>query len=311
MVRRALAIVVVSRALSIKHIIVLMIGLAAIANSTAVAADSVWKAESAEAAEEQLHKMRAAAGTLGRFEAEFLRSEIDFAGQKDERWRLRVYVEPAGFLIESLPCDVARMTARRGKSGRPCELSAAPPETWLCVDGTCTRFNETERTYGTVDVRPGHFFQALREAPRQMLPPWLDPKIDWKDLKSRYRVQQARSTATEFLVELVLEEKGKGAELSSDNRLNCSHMLLIDRRTGLPKKWRLTGFPCDRVLVYTRFDLNPPKRELKVSRPGFHEVPSIVQTGPGKNNRAEADPEPFRTLQFVACCFRVMTWCPF
>jgi hypothetical protein len=287
-----------------------MIGLAAIANSIVVAGDPAGKSESAEAAQEQLRKMRAAAGTLSRFEAEFFMSEVDTAWQKDERSRSRVYADAgSGYLIESLPCVTAHMTARRADFGQPCEMSAAPPRTWLCVDGTCTCFNDDERTYATFDVRPKHFWHFLAEAPRQMLPPWFDPQVDWKDLESRYRVKRASSTTTEFFVELARDEKEKAAELSEDNRLNGSHMLVIDRRTCLPKKWRMSGFPRDLILVYTRFDLKPPKRELKVSRSGYHAGPKVVRSAP-RSNASPDDAGPFQTLQFIAACIRFMTCCP-
>jgi hypothetical protein len=292
----------------------LLVALVAVGNSTLCADDSACKEESAEAAERQLEEARSAVGQLRRFEVHCLVSNVDDTFANDERWRFHVYAEePAGYLAEFRPIEIKHMTARRTASGRPCELSAKKPETWLCVNATCTVLNEAERTYDTMDVGPKRWLAPLRMAHHQVIPRWLDPTVDWENLKSRYRIKRAKSTETEFFVELVLQPLRKTAKERQilDLRLDASHELIIDRRTRLPKRWRMITPTADRIMIYERFDINPAKRDLKVQLTGYQDIQKVIRA----TRRTAADEkdnnEPFRTLGFLAFTFRVLTWCPF
>jgi hypothetical protein len=274
-----------------------------------------WKDESPEAAERQLEKMRSAASKLDRFEVECLISQVDNTFAKDERWRLRAYAEEGtGFRAEMRPVDLKHMTARQSKSGGRCELSTKAAETWVCKGETCTVFNETERTYDAMSVGQMSWLAPIKSLPHQFIPPWLDPLVDWKNLKSRYRIERASSTDTEFLVEFSRHTRPqeRGFRRIVDERLEAIHELIIDRRTGLPKRWRMIGCSGtqDRIAIYERIDLHPAKRDLKVVLTGYQDARKIAQAAAKNQPPSKDDGEPLRTIQFAACCFRVLTWCP-
>ena len=173
-----------------------------------LASETVWKVETPEAAERQLEKMRTAAGTFDRFEIDCLISDLDNTFAKDERSRRHVYAEEGtGFRWEIRPVEIKGKTARRTVSGGRCELSTQESETWVCTGDVCTILHETQRTYGTKNVGPKSWFGPVKTAPHQFVPPWFDPFVDWQELKSRYKIERAKSTETEFLIELSLRPR--------------------------------------------------------------------------------------------------------
>jgi hypothetical protein len=304
MLRRALAIVAVA---------VGLVGFACAADGAG--SESVWKEESPEAAEQQLEKMRTAAGKLDRFECDCLVSDLDNTFSEDKRRHFHLYADDSdGFRWEMRPVDLKLMTGRRTASGGPSKLSVQKPYTWVCKGDTCTMFSETQRTYGTMNVGPKSWFAALKTAPHQLLPPWLDPSVDWKGLRSLYKIKRAKSTASEFLVEFSpparKQVRGYGANL--DERLESIHSLIIDRRTNLPKQWKMinSSGTQDRFTIFERIDLKPPKRELKVVLTGYQDERQVAAAAQPNQPPAKDDGEPFQTIQFAACCFRVLTWCP-
>jgi hypothetical protein len=262
----------------LKVSLALSIAVATIWPLTLVAADETsWHDESAENAEHQLEQARAAVGELCRFELDFLESQLDTAFATEYRCRRRLYCEEsAGCLLECRPVDISHRTSRgRPRFNTPYSLSTRKSETWLCAKGTLTVIDEAQRSYQTENIRPNSWWAPWLSTAtaHQFIPPWLDPQVDWQDLKTHYRIARARSTPTEFLVDLAPLKEFESTPATDDERFHGSHhQLLLDRRTSLPKRWTLTRRDCnrDRLIVYTRFDVNPPHRELTISLTGYH-----------------------------------------
>jgi hypothetical protein len=298
-----------------KSLIAIILTISSLAATTASAGEEGWKDESPEAAERQLEKMRAAAGTLDRFEIDCLISDLDNTFAKDERSRLHVYAEEGtGFRREIRAVEIKGKTARRTTSGGRGELSTPEPETWVCTGDACTILHETQRTYGTMNVGPKSWLSPVKVS-HQLIPPWFDPSVDWKNLKSRYKIERAKSTETEFLIELSLRPRKEvpGFRRNIEERLEATHALVIDRRTGFPKQWRMINSfgTRDRIAIFERIDLHPAKRDLKVVLTGYQDAQKIAEAAETNKPPTKDDGEPLRTIQFVACCFRVLTWCPF
>jgi hypothetical protein len=89
-----------------------------------------------------------------------------------------------------------------------------------------------------------------------------------------------------------------------DDRLDARQTLSIDRQTLRPKKWWMV-FPQqnrERIFVYKRFDLNPPRRELKVDLTGYKEA---TKTPPPTSEPETKSALNMQTLELGA---RVL-WC--
>ncbi len=242
-----------------------------------------WKDESPEAAERQLEKMRSAASKLDRFEVECLISQVDNTFAKDERWRLRVYAEEGtGFRVEMRSVDLKHMTARETTSGGRCELSTKDSETWVCKGDTCTAFREIDRTYDVGSVRQMSWLAPIKSLPRQFIPPWLDPSVDWTELKSRYKIKQARSNESEFVIEFSKRPRPKDRDFRRvyEERVEATrHALFIDRRTNLPKRWEMVSASGTqhRIMIFERIDLHPAKRELTVVLDGYQDAKKLAR----------------------------------
>jgi hypothetical protein len=191
-------------------------------------------------------------------------------------------------------------------------LTTKKPETWVCKGDTLTAFDETERTYQTMKVKPKSWFAPDKTASHQFLPPWLDPSVEWKELRSRYTIKRAMSTDSEFLVEfsLVPRRKVYGFRGNLDERLESTHGLIIDRRTNLPKQWRMVSDAGthDRIAIYERIDLKPAKRDLQVVLTGYQDSVKVARAAQEHEPPAKDDGGPIQTIRFVGCCFRVLMW---
>jgi hypothetical protein len=291
----------------------LLVALTAVSSPGLLAGETDWKDETPEAAERQLENMRAAAGKLDRFEINCLVSDLDLPWARDERWHLHLYAdETDGYRCEIRPVDLKHRTARRTTSGGPCKLTTKNPETWVCKGDTCTGFDETLRTYTTAKVGPKSWLAWLKSSPHQFLPPWLDSSVDWKGLKSRYKIKRAMSTDSEFFVEFSLKPRKEvdGFRTIKDERLESTHGLIIDRRTKLPKQWRMVDDAGvhDRIVLFERIDPKPAKRELKVDLTGYQDAQKVAAAAQQNQPPAKDDGGPFQTIRFVACCFRVLLW---
>jgi hypothetical protein len=175
-----------------------------------------------------------------------------------------------------------------------------------------TEFSETERTYATHDVGPKSWLASLKNLPHECLPPWLDPSVDWKDLRSRYKIKRAMSSDSEFLVEFSLlpRKKVHGFRRNVDERLESTHELIIDRRTNLPKRWKMVNEAGtqDRIATFERIDLKPAKRELKVELTGYQDAQKVAEAAQRNQPPAKDNGGPLRTIQLVASCVRVLLW---
>jgi hypothetical protein len=246
-----------------------------------------WKPETEQAALTILRQARERAGELFRFDVEYLRSCVDDQFGTEERSRVRTYCEdPLGYIIEIRAIDDAHMkSARRSKSGEPYKLKKGKLETWASDSGSLTVLDEERRTYTVAKVssRDGMFgFLADSAIAHQAIPPWLDPTLDWDDLKSRFRIIRAESTPTRFSIEFAIKERAGASMMwiwrDCDPRLESNQVLIIDRKTLLPKWWRIrTSDTSDQTFVFTRFDVDPPRRELQVSVNGY-KLWSLPQT---------------------------------
>ena len=120
------------------------------------------------------------------------------------------------------------------------------------------------------------------------------------------------STDSEFLVEFspVPRKKVHGFRRKVDERLESTHRLIIDRRTNLPKQWRMVSDAGthDRIAIYERIDLKPAKRDLQVVLTGYQDSVKVARAAQEHQPPAKDDGGPFQTIRFVACCFRVLLW---
>jgi hypothetical protein len=86
-----------------------------------------------------------------------------------------------------------------------------------------------------------------------------------------------------------------------DPRLESNQVLIIDRKTLLPKWWRIrTSETSDQTLVFTRFDVDPPRRELQVAVNGY-KLWSLPQTN-------EPAQEPLIDGDSLQMAGRVLLW---
>jgi hypothetical protein len=290
----------------LKAVIVLSVAATAVQSGNGSAADDTsWKREPIEAAERQLEKVRDAAGKLGRFEADFSMTNDDNAMAVETLRRGHAYVEnAAGYLLEFRRVDISRMTSRRKAGGVEYALSSIHPETWLYTNGVCTVLDEEHRTYQTAKIGPKDGSPFV-PSPYQFIPPWIDPTIDWKELKSRYRIEQSYSNRTELVIGLVPQKDISLGRPNGDDRLEARHYLLIDRQTCLPKKWKMSVRSRDRVITYTRLDVNPAKRELKVDLTGYQDANKVAETPAPPVKEVKKDPA---TTDLLALGFRILLW---
>lgn len=235
-----------------------------------------WRKESDEAAELLLRKGRAATGELCRFEISCLVRRTDSIFGTETRRIEHVYFEaPFDAFIESRPFDRNDIPCSRDEHGRRLELRATKAETRHWSRGSYTVVDEESRTYSTDEMDPAIIdrsrqpsFLELLFDPRVMcsrwVPPWLDPDVAPSELQSRYRVAEAASRSEQFSIRLTLRNPKAWPTANLDDRLEGDHTLILDPRTGLPKKWNMRSRHTDQTVLYTRFDLNPPHRKLAI-----------------------------------------------
>lgn len=195
---------------------------------------------------------------------------------------------------------------RKSKSGESCVPHQGRCETWVNHNGRLIILNEEDRTYDSANVplTGGAFGVAL--ARYAAIPPWLDPSVDWDNLKSQFRIKSAYSTPSLFCINFVLKEPATqplGFYLSwdVDARLESNQMLMLDRKSLLPKKWQFESpAKIDTLLVYTHFDVDPPRRELQVPLNGYKPRSLPKTTEPAQKPLINGD-----SLQLTG---RVLLW---
>jgi hypothetical protein len=276
-------------------------GLAAIiaAAARARAGDAPQPQSSSDAAAEQiLRQAREVVGKLvagaRRLEIDCEHCDVDHRFKLEERYRGTFYLErQVGCLMEIQPLDLTGQTSRvRTTSGRPYGLASRPAETTLCGDGSPTVINPQSHTYEilkadyvTYEIIKGDSvsYETLKVDPGRQLKGGSQPadfsaavlpyplRLDasWNTLHSDYRIQQCPSTPTTVCIALSRRSVNAGY----DKLHHEHHEIVLDRRTLLPKSWRLIYSDWDRLTTYNRFDLNPATRDLKVPPAGYREAP--------------------------------------
>jgi hypothetical protein len=283
--------------------------LAAILPAALLAADDAdWKPESEEAAVKILENGRKSLGELCRFEIECLGNNVDKSFEVEERTRLWIYCEESvGYTFTVSPLEPALMqTSRRSLDGRPYLVRSDCSKTWLMADGLCTVVDENRRTYEVVKADPNNWIlgsMMSTDALHRFIPPWLDSNVDWGDLKARFQIQRARSTATIFFVEFTPLVERPEWRSGDDDRLRGHHRISIDRKTLRPTKWWTqdeSGH--EQTFVYTRFDANAPRRELKISLAGYKDVNTLPKPSP------KEDPKPAINTASLEVGARILFW---
>jgi hypothetical protein len=103
--------------------------------------------QSDPAAERTLRHAREALAKIDRVQIDCQWSELDNYHQTEVCYRTHFYMQnPAGYLFEIRPVDLAAKTARSSTtSGRPFRLKSRPPETLLYANGVLTEINDRNR----------------------------------------------------------------------------------------------------------------------------------------------------------------------
>jgi hypothetical protein len=270
--------------------------------------DTDWKPESEESALQFLEQGRRKLGKLCRFEIECLRNNVG-AGHEVEEWaRLHVYCEESiGYLCEVRAIDPRFMqTSRQTCDGRPYPVRSERSETWLLANGHLTFLDEVRRTFMVTPAdRDIIFLGSLvsTDLPHGFIPPWFDPSVDWNELKARFRIDRAQSTVKRFYVEFVPLVRNSALGIGDDERLKGHQRIYVDRKSLRPTKWfKKDEFGSEQTLVYTRFDANPPRRELKVSLAGYKDVNTLPKPSP------KEDPKPAINTESLEIGARILFW---
>ncbi|HXY34969.1 MAG TPA: hypothetical protein VEI07_12130 [Planctomycetaceae bacterium] len=218
-------------------------------------------------AERILRQARGVLAGAGRLELDCEYSQVEHESQTEDLYRVIFYLEnPTGYLHEIRPIDVRGRTSRaREKSGRPYRLASRPGEATLYAKGVVTSLNHQFRTYEiSKEETEGELKQLSRPANFSTLfIPWgMHWFFDWDQLRAEYSIQLGPSTPTTVGIVLSLRPQRAGFDL--DKLQPERHEIVLDRRTLLPKSWRVTRGGSDNLITYHRFDLNPAARPLKV-----------------------------------------------
>jgi hypothetical protein len=291
-----------------------------------VAAEADWKPESEQAATEILKKGREAAGKLKRFEVEYLECNRDTTFETEEQSRVRAYFEQSvGFILERHAIDSDSLkTSRRRADGQLYPVRSKSPETWLMIDELCTVVDESARTYEVLHVRPGQWMLGglLNRLPHYAVPPWFDQSVLWSELKTRFVIERAQSTATEFSIDFAPRAENPGARTGwqldwglawpmADDHLSGHQTVVIDRKTLLPKRWSISTLRRigEQSFIYTRFDIRPPRREFKLALAGYQDLSltsPYIETG--ELDSLAKEPEPKSDLSALELGARIL-WC--
>jgi hypothetical protein len=263
---------------------VLLLGLIGVSFARVPADDEAKrKPESEEAALKFLEEARQSIGATRRFDIECVQSIADEKSVVQDCTHIRAYFEESvGFLVQCRPIE-----QQIGIAGHS--------ERWLLSGGVVTVIDDTRKTYRSVKVEgDANFSDWPFLSPHQIIPPWLDPSVDGTLLRSRYRIESARSTQSEFSIELVPRKSPLPWRLFGDGRLFAKkHQLWIDRKTHRPTKWQMMSAQDQEfTYCYTRLELNPPRREFKVSLAGYEDEsprpPVVTQSAPEQPTTMDA-----------------------
>jgi hypothetical protein len=250
---------------------------AATAGTTLFAADAPAAPQPNDPRAEQiLRQARDAIGKARRLEIEHIWSYVNGHIETEERGRETLYFEKSGgYLFEIQPVDVAGQASRAlTQSGRAFRLRSSTRNTTkqICVNGSVTFLDDvshtcqTERLVGDDDFTK---FYKPEDFIGRYIPPGLNWATGWNDVRSRYRIEHCASTPTTVCIALILRPDSPDYDRSEPER----HEIVFDRRTLLPRTWRKIRGDLDSLKTYSRFELNPAPRDLKVPPAGYREAP--------------------------------------
>jgi hypothetical protein len=226
-------------------------------------------------AEQILRQARDAIGKARRLEIADNWSDVNGHLETEERGREKIYFEkPGGYLFENHPVDVARQTSRAlTQSGRAFRLRSSTSDIkQLYTKGSVTFLDDARHSCQTINLGLGDnddFAKIYKpdDFIGMFIPPGLYWAIDWNDVRSRYRIEQRASTPTTICIGLILRPDSPGYDRSEPER----HEIVLDRRTLLPQSWRKVRGDLDSLKTYSRFELDPAPRDLKVPPTGYQE----------------------------------------
>lgn len=261
-----------------RGVLVATLGLiaAATAGTTLFAAESpAPQSPNDPPAEQILRRSRDAIGNAHRLEIADNWSDVNGHLETEERGREKIYFEkPGGYLFESHPVDVARQTSRGlTQSGRAFRLRSSTSDIkQLYAKGSVTFLDDARHSCHTINLGLGDnddFAKIYKpdDFIGMFIPPGLYWAIDWNDVRSRYRIEQRASTPTTVCIGLILRPDSPGYDRSEPER----HEIVLDRRTLLPQSWRKVRGDLDSLKTYSRFELDPAPRDLKVPPTGYQE----------------------------------------
>jgi hypothetical protein len=250
---------------------------AAIAGTTLFAADApATQPPDDPRAERILRQARDAIGKARRLEIENIWIDVNGHFEAEARGREKVYFEKAGgFLFEIHPVDMAGQTSRAlNQSGRPFRLQSGTQNTTrqICVNGSVTFLNDVSHTCQTQKLEGYDGFTKFYKPEvfiSEQIPPGLNWAMGWNEVRSRYRIERGASTPTTVCIALILRPDSRDYDRSEPER----HEIVLDRRTLLPRTWRKVRGDLDFLKTYSRFELDPAPRDLKVPPTGYREAP--------------------------------------
>jgi hypothetical protein len=225
-------------------------------------------------AEQILRQARDAIGNARRLDIEQTWSSVNGHLETEERCRQKLYFEKAGgYLFEIHPVDVAGQTSRAlTKSGRAFRLGSSTSDIkQLYAKGSVTFLDEVSHSCQTVALdRDDDLAKIYKpdDFSGMFIPPGLHWAVEWNEVRSRYRIEQGASTPTTVCIGLILRPNSPGYDRSEPER----HEIVLDRRTLLPRSWRKVCGDLDSLQTYSRFELDPAPRDLKVPPTGYQEA---------------------------------------
>jgi hypothetical protein len=224
-------------------------------------------------AEQILRRSRDAIGNARRLEIADNWSDVNGHLETEERGREKLYFEKsAGYLFEIHPVDVSGQTSRAlTKSGRAFRLASSTSDIkQLYAKGLVTLFDDARHSCQTINLGDNDDFAKIYKPDDfigMFIPPGLDWAIDWKEVRSRYCIEQRAPTPTTVCIGLILRPDSPGYDRSEPER----HEIVLDRRTLLPQSWRKVRGDLDSLKTYSRFELDPAPLDLKLPPTGYQE----------------------------------------
>jgi hypothetical protein len=264
------------------------------------------------AAEQILRQARDAIGNARRLEIADNWSQVNGHLETEERGREKLYFEKSGgYLFEIHPVDVAGQTSRaKTKSGRAFRLASSTSDIKeLYAKGSVSFLDDARHSCQTINLADDDDFAKIYKPDDfvgMFLPPGLSWAVDWNEVRSRYRIEQGASTPTTVCIGLTLRPDRPGYDRCEPER----HEINLERRTLLPQSWRKVRGDLDSLKTYSRFELDPAPRDLKVPPTGYQEtLPPHARVNFNFNGSDGTEAEPdadVLLLETTFCLLRVV-----